>query len=1036
MKKFLVFCVISIVTICLGLMTFKFLTLEETLTVNQTVFEINIGDEVPLEIYRENPKSSTVITYESSRPDIVYYDYTSGKYIAEAKGGQATLTITSSISTIAPIVISVTVGDGSENSPYFIRTAYDLVKVGVSEIVNGDSVVKFPLNAYYKVVSDMDLSVVNDGEWTPIGSSENAFTGVMNFDNHIISGLKVTTATSYAGLFAKIGANENGINNISSVTIVNANLNGEFDYVGTLAGQNDGKIERVYIKDSVVTSTKANSKVGGLIGYQDGQAERIACLNSQITGSAMDNEVGGLIGKMEGINSNSCYLDRSYCEGVDVKGSGNVGGIVGNLKGAVLVNSYSKSVQKDSTIKGTVSAVTVSTTANLGGLVGKMEYISDANQSTVVDCYSTAKVTGSIVQSKGQLVGYIKDTSSITNRLYGLYYESTINAGMFGVGKSLTFGTISSLESESEKYMFIYSDLNDQNTNEKVFYSHESKTIEGVTKKFNWEIGEVWTLVLNDYPTLNMEGAYFDFSYIIENIADPFTISSLSELISLRDKVNSGEADYSKPYILKSNIDLSSIPDWEGIGNETYPFKGTFTCELDNNGNPKYSIKNLTCGISTNNNNYASSSNDYETNSQYKGLFGYIAGNGKVMNIVVHNPNINNGQNVGAIAGRCDGVMSNCKVTADSQSAKITTANIGFKNGSEIDNKVFVGGIVGLGNGTISNCKIEGVMVGFNGNSSSSSAFVGGIAGLNKKTLTNCSYVAKAGLSNVIKSNHLCFAFIGGVAGENQGRIDKCYVSSTNNNGIKTVVNITGSVSYADTFIGGISAVNSSTILQSFVDATIEGRKAGGIVSLNQGEISECYATGSVTGHTIGGFAYIIYNGRISNCYSLCSLNGVEKDSQKCGFSYSITEVSETERLASMEHCFAAVSFGGSGKCYYESVDQVRRDPYTLMYIYHYDRVAGYMIDCIYDYSTAGEAETSNKKFWAWDKFPWRTPEKIISDYNSDRNYYSYQYDCGMTTEEIMSAEGQNVFMTYGYDFSIWEFGNGYPKLKNVVKAN
>ncbi len=1035
MKKFLVFCVISIVTVCLGLMTYKFLTLEETLTVNQTVFEINIGDEVPLEIYRENVKSSTVITYESSRPDIVYYDYTSGKFVAEAKGGQATLTITSSINTIAPIVISVTVGDGSENSPYFIRNAYDLAKVGVSEVVNGESIVKFPLNAYYKVVSDIDLSVVNDGEWTPIGTSENAFTGVMNFNNHTVSGLKITSSTSYAGLFAKLGANEKGTSNILSLTITNAELNGAFDYVGAVAGRSDGIVERIYIKDSSVTSSKANAFIGGLFGYQDGHAERVICTNSQISGSGMDSEVGGLIGKMEGVNSVSCYIDRSYCEGVNVKGNGNVGGLVGYLKGAVIANSYAKSIQSDA-VKGTVSANTTGISANLGGLVGKMDYISVANQSTVLDCYSTMQVVASSVQSKGQLVGFISDTSEIPNRLYGLYYESTLNNGVFGIGKTNVNGTITSLATQNDKYKFVYSTLNDENENVKVFYSHESRTIEGVSKKFNWEIGDVWTLVQGDYPTLNMDGPFFNFGYLIENIVEPHDIRSLSDLISLQESVNNGSADYTKPYILRANIDMSSITDWVGIGTKENPFKGTFTCELDANGSPKFTISNLNCGTSTNNDFYASNSNDYGNNNQYKGLFGYVAGSGKVMNIVIVDPNINNGQYVGAIAGQNDGVISNCKVTGTDQSARVTTGNIGYKNGTEIDNNVYVGGIVGLDNGVVSNCRVEGVKVGVTKSISSTVAYVGGIAGVNKKQITNSNYTAKAGLSNTIIANEQCTTYLGGIAGMNEGRIEKSYLSSSIVNNIETYVNLTGSVLPDKSHTGGITAYNKETILQSFAKASMEGRNAGGIVAINQGTISECYAEGSVTGHLVGGIAYIVSNGTISNCYTLCSLNGVDKKSVKAGFAYDITLVSDAKKLASMEHCFAAVSFGGSGKSYYETQCAARRDPYTVALIYHYERISGYLVDCIYDYSTAGDAETANTKFWDWDKFPWRSPEKIISDYNSDRNYYSYQYDCGMSTDEIKSTQGQNVFMTYGYDFGIWSFSNGYPQLKNVVKAN
>ena len=168
MKKFIIFSIAAIVIATMGLMTYRFLTLEESILVNQTVFEINIGDELPLEVEHINPKSTTHIVYESLNEDVIEVVNYLGedKFVTKETGGKAVLRISANIKNFAPIILSVTVGDGKESTPFFVKDAQSLAQIG--KIEEGEEIAKLPLDAYYTLTSDIDLSTYNEGEWTPI----------------------------------------------------------------------------------------------------------------------------------------------------------------------------------------------------------------------------------------------------------------------------------------------------------------------------------------------------------------------------------------------------------------------------------------------------------------------------------------------------------------------------------------------------------------------------------------------------------------------------------------------------------------------------------------------------------------------------------------------------------------------------------------------------------------------------------------------------------------------------------------------------
>jgi hypothetical protein len=197
--------------------------------------------------------------------------------------------------------------------------------------------------------------------------------------------------------------------------------------------------------------------------------------------------------------------------------------------------------------------------------------------------------------------------------------------------------------------------------------------------------------------------------------ADPYIISTASQLAFFQKSVNSGN-DYEGKYILLSqsirisDIDGTTVPDtsdilWEGIGTEFNPFRGTF------NGNG-----NAVCGL------YGD------------GLFGVISGN--IQNVIIANSYVTSGGAVVATAMKNyeisdhDPIISGCAVInstvcgiggvvgyADGYSI-ISCSNFAPVNG----NSEWVGGVVGeFAHGTMKNC--------YNVGSVSGGAMCGGIVG-------------------------------------------------------------------------------------------------------------------------------------------------------------------------------------------------------------------------------------------------------------------------------------------------------------------
>lgn len=187
------------------------------------------------------------------------------------------------------------------------------------------------------LTDDIDLSSIEN--WTPIGidDSQKAFAGTFDGGSHTISGLKVDTAASFAGLFGAV----NGGAAIKNLTIDKAQIKTSDKNAGVLIGgttyanQNSLTIENVNITNSQV---EALGRVGGVIGWIKDSIKPVSISGCSVNGSTISgindatgdegDKVGGIVGVALGKTTITGCNVGDTAE-TTITGCRDVGGIIG-----------------------------------------------------------------------------------------------------------------------------------------------------------------------------------------------------------------------------------------------------------------------------------------------------------------------------------------------------------------------------------------------------------------------------------------------------------------------------------------------------------------------------------------------------------------------------------------------------------------------------------------------------------------------------------------------------------------------------------
>lgn len=252
-------------------------------------------------------------------------------------------------------------GDGSEGSPYLIKTTDDLDALAIS-VNNGNSYSE----EYFKL--ENDLSYTNKS-YTPIGTEDSPFEGNFDGNGKTISNITINEPNKdYIGVFGYVSGYSSYVENLK---LSDCTFFGR-DFVGGIAGYSEESISCCFNNNVSVSGTNT---VGGIAGYfSDYMSE---CRHSgSVSGTTC--EIGGIAGNNQG-NISGCYCNATI---TGVEDADMIGGIAGSLcEGNIW----------DCIYEGTITG---NTGSSIGGILGENMTNESENPSLMRNYYVATGVKG------------------------------------------------------------------------------------------------------------------------------------------------------------------------------------------------------------------------------------------------------------------------------------------------------------------------------------------------------------------------------------------------------------------------------------------------------------------------------------------------------------------------------------------------------------------------------------------------------------------------------------------------------------------
>ena len=553
-------------------------------------------------------------------------------------------------------------GSGSSSDPYLISTA---------EEWNMATLKAKLANTYFKLTANLDFT---GKEFYKMGGPRNQFAGVIDGDNHTITGISIEGG-AYNGLIGYSAST----GTIKNIVLTNNTISNSVRYTGFLIGQHQGPgPSNVTITNSNITGT--GSYAGGAIGYNTATVSGITISGVKVSGSSY---IGGLIGYNYNYNSE---IKENHVN-VEVEATGNnVGGLLGYMGPGTVKDNWVTSKVKGNDcvggvvgyhVRGTLTETDASTdvtgNSQVGGLVG---YLGDYN-------VGTGNVNGNILKNT-KVVG-----SSQVGGIAGKVYYGNINGAIIESGSSNGNSIVGNCDRSCYYYNTYYlPTFTTQNQDLK--YLVDTKNVNAYENAIDtWIAGDndsagyyfkqdsngVFQLVkTSDYPmTFTLSGS--------GSSSDPYLISTAEEwnMATLKAKLAN---TYFK---LTANLDFTG-KEFYKMGGPRNQFAGVI--DGDNHTITGISIEG----------------------GAYNGLIGYSASTGTIKNIVLTNNTISNSvRYTGFLIGQHQG--------PGPSNVTITNSNI-TGTGS------YAGGAIGYNTATVSGITISGVKV-------SGSSYIGGLIGYN-----------------------------------------------------------------------------------------------------------------------------------------------------------------------------------------------------------------------------------------------------------------------------------------------------------------
>jgi hypothetical protein len=244
---------------------------------------------------------------------------------------------------------------------------------------------------YILALAGAPALALTNPNWTPIGAAGATarFTGSFDGNGKTISGLTITGAATYRGLFGYIDTGSV----VKSISFANVNISGG-QYTAVVAGYSGGTIENCSVTSGSVYSS-TSMMIGGIAGSSTGLVQGCSTAINVSGGSRTGGIVGNAAAGTQVINCNTSG---------NINSSSNLGagGIVG----------YSSSTTTQIIIQNCHATGNISGTGYVGGVVG-----GGTAGTTVQNCtHSAGTVTGGGNNgSVGGIIGYASSNTSIIN---------------------------------------------------------------------------------------------------------------------------------------------------------------------------------------------------------------------------------------------------------------------------------------------------------------------------------------------------------------------------------------------------------------------------------------------------------------------------------------------------------------------------------------------------------------------------------------------------------------------------------------------
>lgn len=787
-KKFLLYVAVIVTCLFLGFTIYYIAKNDENIYLNidnkESIY-INVNESIAWPIVWTKPYKDTKIAVSIGDENVLSYDEQTQKFVGVG-GGFTSVTITPSNKNFGPFVFEVSVGDGQMGSPFVLKTADDIAKIG--------SNTQFKTSMYYTLASDIDMMAYSAGKWTPISE----FSGNFNGNGHTIYNLNIADSSN-GGLFGTIL----GTGVIENVKFARVNINGSYTNLGVVAGINKGLIGKVEIISGSIINTKNSSYTGGIAGINM-------------------------------YSSNASYVNMCSVN-VSLTSAGTMGGLVGHNKSSVVLNS-----------RAIIEKFTATTTnAYAGGIVG----VNESTYDTTTNQYFASAIAKSfaVVENKtgseniGAVVGKnIENNNNVSyfknkyeNVLYAL--GSSINISAYGGTTIAVSGIKSTSKSDLLKkdtytnYNFdtvwnkedtTYANINSLGAYETIIISGVGVQINSNTvnlKEFLDDIrndpSKTATYIVTKNTTLDLKGS--DWETIAPNVYNPLKAS-----IIVNDGVTckitnfklTGENTSFFGYISGNTIIKGLTFDANiVVDNSVADSTGVVATGLINGATlEKISVKNLT---------------SFKTSAKNVGL---ISGtnNGSIKNCLVsYNGALEvestGEKNVGGIVGNNAGLITNC--TTEKFNLEINT-----KNGS--NGNFNIGGICGITSTSISNNGVKS----FNLDTmNEGTMYVGGVVG----------YVT-SGTVNIYK----CYSHANINLGINNSKAYLGGITAYSSNGTNISASVYANGTLRGYNVGGLVGVHYGVLISSYSSGTLKGNNVGGIVNLCYNNLSNCYTISNLVG--------------------------------------------------------------------------------------------------------------------------------------------------------------------------------------------